>query len=107
MIINGITYNIDPALLPMSEQEATELTAQDIAKVEDNGDTVTAVDLVAVGDEIEIKVHKYTHITRIRRICGYQSKVEHWNDAKRSELQDRFAHMEIGRTQIPNERGAK
>lgn len=35
---------------------------------------------------------KYNSIVRIRRITGYQSKIENFNDAKKDELKARVKH---------------
>lgn len=44
------------------------------------------------GDEVEIESYERSPIIRTRRITGYLSTVDRFNDAKRAELKARVAH---------------
>lgn len=54
---------------------------------------ITKVIVSAVGEELDIQVFTSPHITRVRRITGYMSDVDRWNDAKQAELKDRKPHL--------------
>ena len=44
------------------------------------------------GDELVVYSSPKTNIKRVRRITGYLSDVDNFNDAKRTELKDRVKH---------------
>ncbi|MBP2638458.1 MAG: hypothetical protein H6Q72_4365 [Firmicutes bacterium] len=44
------------------------------------------------GDEVIIKTVERSPITRLRRISGYLSEIDRFNDAKQAELHDRVVH---------------
>lgn len=62
-----------------------------VKKELNKGRRVTEIALVEVEDMDELDVMFYSEgiITRIRRITGYLSKADNFNEAKRAELIDR------------------
>lgn len=54
---------------------------------------IAKISLELAGNDILIeKTHK-SPIQRVRRITGYLSNIENFNDAKKAECQDRFVHV--------------
>lgn len=54
------------------------------------------MDISLTADLNGVELHPvYDTITRVRRITGYLSTVEKFNDAKRAEERDRVAHMSV------------
>ena len=53
---------------------------------------VTKIIVSTIGDELEVQVFTSPHIKRVRRITGYMSEIDRWNDAKIAELKDRKPH---------------
>ena len=47
------------------------------------------------GLQVEIRPRLKSSIVRIRRITGYVSRTDNWNQAKQAELHDRVAHVSI------------
>jgi len=56
------------------------------------GKLLGKVVMTADGDEIEVKTFEKSPIVRIRRITGYLSHTDNWNEAKKKELMDRVTH---------------
>jgi len=54
--------------------------------------TIAHIDLTIDGDEVVIKTVERSPITRLRRITGYLSAIDKFNDAKQAELYDRVVH---------------
>ena len=50
---------------------------------------ISKIELTIDGEEIIIKTTELSHITRTRRITGYLSTEDRFNDAKLAELHDR------------------
>lgn len=72
------------------KQVILEAAAQ--AVVEDKVSTPHTVNVWLEHGEISFRVLGVSPITRIRRITGYLSKVENFNDAKKAELRGRKMH---------------
>ena len=64
---------------------------------EKNGGTLEGVTKIIINstensDSVNLSYETRQPFERIRRVTGYLSKVENWNDGKRAELQDRVKH---------------
>jgi len=87
---------------PLSEQDLSLIKAEvDRALVERNarsksgtGNFVESVKVTKSedGEEFVLEIEFGQRIKRIRRITGYLSPQDRWNDAKLAELRDRRPH---------------
>lgn len=65
---------------------------QYVKRAEDHHKGTHTLDIEVDGEFVELYYH-ITPFDRIRRITGYLvGTVDRWNDAKRSELEDRVKH---------------
>lgn len=92
MIINGVSVTADPAL---SNEEIVTVVEAEIAEWTKTGKALARVELSLDGDEILVRAVEKSPVRRVRRITGYLSSVDNFNDAKRSECQDRKVHIAI------------
>lgn len=90
MQIQGITVTADSTL---SAREVENLTLQQIQEWEHMGKELSSLDLQLEGDDIIVHAVEKSPIRRVRRITGYLSNIENFNDAKKSECHDRFVHV--------------
>ena len=63
-----------------------------ISDCKKEGETIAYIKVWGENGDLAYQPHYKRSINRIRRICGYFSKVENFNDAKRAELTDRVTH---------------
>jgi anaerobic ribonucleoside-triphosphate reductase len=76
----------------MTIEEAMHYVNEEVEMC-DKRRVVTSVDILLDGDNIIVKTNTSGKIIRVRRITGYLAPIESFNDAKRRELYDRYAHM--------------
>ena len=89
MQIQGVTVIADENL---SQKEIELLVNTEVAEWEKQGKKIAKIELVIDGDEVIIKADEKSNIRRVRRITGYLSNIENFNDAKRAECLDRVVH---------------
>jgi len=89
MQIQGIKVFADPAL---SQQEIEQLALNEISEWNATGKELAALHFDLDGDEVVIEGIEKSPIRRVRRITGYLSNIENFNDAKRAECRDRCIH---------------
>jgi anaerobic ribonucleoside-triphosphate reductase activating protein len=89
MLVNGVRVSADPAL---SNKEVTALVLDEIEQWKKRNKTLGAVELSLDGECVIIRGIEKSPIRRVRRITGYLSTVEQFNDAKRAECKDREVH---------------
>jgi anaerobic ribonucleoside-triphosphate reductase activating protein len=89
MLVNGVRVSADPAL---SNKEVTALVLDEIEQWKKRNKTLGAVELSLDGECVIIRGIEKSPIRRVRRITGYLSTVEQFNDAKRAECKDRRTH---------------
>ena len=89
MQIQGVTVIADENL---TQKEIELLVDQEIAEWEKQGKKIAKIELVIDGDEVIVKADEKSNIRRVRRITGYLSNIENFNDAKRAECKDRVVH---------------
>lgn len=77
------------------EKQIQEIITEERERWKDKQYPLAKIELIADGEEIEVKSYPRSPIKRIRRITGYLSEVDHWNDAKLAELADRRPNDEI------------
>lgn len=91
MQIQGVTVIADENL---SQEEIELLVSAEIDEWEKQGKKIAKIELVIDGDEVIVKADEKSNIRRVRRITGYLSNIENFNDAKRAECLDRVVHSE-------------
>jgi hypothetical protein len=89
MIYQGISILADENLF---QKEIELLVDHEISEWEKQGKKIAKIELLIDGDEVIIKADEKSNIRRVRRITGYLSNIENFNDAKRAECLDRVVH---------------
>ncbi|MBP2654753.1 MAG: hypothetical protein H6Q73_2322 [Firmicutes bacterium] len=77
----------------MTEAEATEYAKEELQLWNDQQKELDRIIIKLEKDEVIIQAFEKSPIKRIRRITGYLSEVNNFNDAKRAELADRVIHV--------------
>jgi len=89
MVIIGIQVIADPQL---NQNEIIQLIMEEKMLWESQNKKLGKVELEIEQDEIVIKASEKSPIRRVRRITGYLSDIDNFNDAKVSECNDRTNH---------------
>lgn len=89
MLIGNVLVE-NPEQLP--EKEVETYVNEERAIWQKTGKTLGRVILRLDGNEVVIQSFEQSPIKRTRRITGYLSTVDKFNDAKRQELADRLPH---------------
>ena len=89
-IINGISVQMPES---MAKEEAAHYVVDELVLWRANGKEINHIELSLDGNEVIVKAYEKSPIKRVRRITGYLSTTENFNDAKRSELHDRVTHF--------------
>jgi hypothetical protein len=89
MLIKGITVTADPAL---GESEITALVDEELQLWHSADKNLGFIDFAVSGDEIVVNAKEKSPIRRVRRITGYLSDLENFNEAKRDECVSRVVH---------------
>lgn len=89
-IINGINVQMPES---MAKEEAAHYVVDELVLWRAKGKEINHIELSLDGNEVIVKAYEKSPIKRVRRITGYLSTTENFNDAKRSELQDRVTHF--------------
>lgn len=92
MFINGVAVIADPAL---SNEEIATIVDSEKQEWAKRGKALARVELSIDGEEVVIKAVEKSPVRRIRRITGYLSSVDNFNDAKRAECEDRKTHLAV------------
>lgn len=77
----------------MSEKEALVYTESEKSIWAAKGKKLGLVEIKIEGEEVTIKTSERSPIKRLRRITGYLSNINNFNDSKASELKDRHTHF--------------
>lgn len=78
----------------INREEAAQYVHNERERFQQQNKVVASVELrLCDNDEVEIKSTPRSPIARVRRITGYLSTIERFNDAKQAELRDRFQHL--------------
>lgn len=89
MQIQGVNIVADAAL---SSQEIEQLAVTEIQEWTKMGKDLASIQMTLEGDEVVLQASEKSPIRRVRRITGYLSNIENFNDAKRAECHDRYVH---------------
>ena len=89
MFVDGIKVMADPLL---TNEEVTHFVGEEKRLWESKSKKLGLLELSLDGDEIIVKATEKSPIRRVRRITGYLSAIENFNDAKVAECGDRAKH---------------
>jgi anaerobic ribonucleoside-triphosphate reductase activating protein len=90
MIVDGIHVFAEDAV---TEAEIQTVVNEEKQLWERKGKKLGKIEIGVENDELVIKTSELSPITRVRRITGYLSTIDHFNDAKQAELLDRVKHV--------------
>lgn len=90
-LINGISVEIPDGMV---KEEAQHYVLDEVELWKEKGKIINHIALSLAGDEIVIKAYEKSPIKRVRRITGYLSTTDNFNDAKQAELHDRVTHFQ-------------
>ncbi len=88
-MFNQVAVTYDPAL---STDEMIAIVKEEVKLWEDKCKELARVELTLDGDNIVVKTVEKSPVRRVRRITGYLSNMENFNDAKQAELAQRYKH---------------
>ncbi len=89
MFVDGVKVFADPVL---THEEIAFFVAEEKRLWENNNKKLGQLDLVLDGEEIVVKATEKSPIRRVRRITGYLSSIDNFNDAKVAECNERTQH---------------
>lgn len=92
MVVQGIVVTADPAL---AHEEIMSIMDAEIEQWQKRGKALSRVELIVDGEEVIVKAVEKSPVRRIRRITGYLSSVDNFNDAKRAECGQRVSHITV------------
>lgn len=85
---------LSPEDRALIEAEANKALAEHNAQSPTGGGHyIKQVTVLPAGEDWEMHIKYGQEIRRIRRITGYMSETDRWNDAKIAELRDRKSHV--------------
>ena len=89
--INYIKVTADDSI---TREEAEQYVSDEQTRFSQQDKVLGRVELrVCDNGEVEIKSTPQSPISRVRRITGYLSTIERFNDSKQAELHDRVSHI--------------
>jgi hypothetical protein len=89
MLIKEVNVVADQAL---AEAEVLAIVEEEIRLWRQKNKTLGAVELTLDGETVRVASREKSPIRRVRRITGYLSNLEKFNDAKQSECLSREIH---------------
>lgn len=89
-MFNQVAVAYDPAL---STDEITAIVQEEVKLWEDKSKELARVELTLDVENIIVKTMEKSPVRRVRRITGYLSNMENFNDAKQAELAQRYKHV--------------
>ncbi|MDF2571097.1 MAG: hypothetical protein K0R55_2701 [Sporomusa sp.] len=90
MIIEGVKVVAESGI---TEEEIRAIVDDELLLWKGKGKELAEVRLTVEDDEIVIKAVERSPIKRVRRITGYLSTEDRFNNAKQAELSDRRSHL--------------
>lgn len=90
MVVDGIKVLADPAL---THEEILHFIDEEKRLWENRHKKLGQLELHLDGGEVVVKATELSPIRRIRRITGYLSTIDNFNDAKVAECKDRTLHF--------------
>ena len=89
MLVDGVKVIADPTL---TNEEIMLFVAEEKRLWESNNKKLGQLELGMDGEEVIVKGTEKSPIRRVRRITGYLSSIENFNEAKVSECTERAKH---------------
>ena len=89
MVVNGIQVIADPRL---SREEINHFIAEEQQLWRSRNKRLGQIELSIDQEEVIVKASEKSPIRRVRRITGYLSSIDNFNDAKVAECSDRAKH---------------
>ena len=89
MLVDGIKVIADPTL---TKEEIMLFVAEEKRLWESNNKKLGQLELGLDGEEVIVKGTEKSPIRRVRRITGYLSSIDNFNEAKVSECTERTKH---------------
>ena len=90
MFVDGVKIVADPIL---TNEEIAHFVAEEKRLWEGKNKKLGQLELGIEGEEIILKATEKSPIRRVRRITGYLSSIDNFNDAKVAECNDRAKHV--------------
>jgi len=90
MIVQGVKVVAEQGI---TAEEIQAIVDEELQLWNNKGKTLAQVQLSIDDQEIVVKAIERSPIKRVRRITGYLSTEDRFNNAKQSELFDRRAHL--------------
>lgn len=90
IMLEDIKVKYDDAI---SNDELLIYMKQEKENWQQKGKDLASIEVTLDGEEVVIKSYERSPIKRIRRITGYLSTADRFNDAKKAELAARVAHL--------------
>lgn len=88
-MVNQVAVEYDSAL---TVAEMTSIVEDELKMWKENQKELARVELTLDGDNVVVKAVEKSPVRRVRRITGYLSNMENFNDAKQDELGARYKH---------------
>jgi len=89
MVVNGVQVIADPRL---SREEINHFIAEEQQLWRSRNKRLGQIELSIEQEEVIVKASEKSPIRRVRRITGYLSSIDNFNDAKVAECSDRAKH---------------
>lgn len=89
MTVNGIQITADPSI---PSEEIAMLVAQEQELWHERKKAIAHMEITRDGEELIISASEKSPIRRVRRITGYLSNIDNFNDAKKQECHNRIVH---------------
>lgn len=89
MFVDGVKVIADSSL---SSEEIARFVSEEKKLWLDRHKKLGQLELSVEGEEVILKAVEKSPIRRVRRITGYLSEIDNFNDAKVSECNDRTRH---------------
>ena len=90
MVVKGIQVIADPRL---SREEINQYLDEEKQLWDSRNKQLGQIELSIEQDEVVVKAMEKSPIRRVRRITGYLSSIDNFNDAKVAECSDRTKHQ--------------
>lgn len=88
-IIDSVKVSYDEGI---NYDQVIDIALEGISDWEKSGKELSRIDMTLDGEEITAMYIEKSPIKRVRRITGYLSNMENFNDSKRDELNARYKH---------------
>ena len=78
----------------LTEKEIESIIAEEKGRFASRQKEIAEIEISEINrEELEVKTWAQSDIRRVRRITGYLSTVDRFNDAKKEELEERVVHL--------------